>query len=331
MRSSPSTWDETLVILTARMGSERFPGKVMEVVGPQPLLGWAVQRWGEAGLVVVATSDRPEDDEIARWCERSSVLVVRGPLEDVLGRILWAGKRYGEGRPFWLRGLVDCPFPEPKFIRRAVDVMSRLGKSMFLWALPPFTWPVYGAREFPLHASLWRGAEAVARGDEREHPDLFFHRNRVHIDTVYHEPPPHAYFRPYRLEVDWPEDLELLREIWRFFRRWPSLAEVLSFLDEHPEVAGINQGRPERTGPYTSYGPEERKAWSKDLDGKPIVLWDDRVWQPRGRDGRPIFCNGGCCLVGYYREGWLFLPSGVEVRGQARLPCPCGSGRHWRE
>jgi len=318
------------IVITVRMDSERLPGKVLADVGGQPLLERIYRRLAKAGQVVIATSDDPSDDPIQKWADSVELPCFRGPKDDVVARIWGAAEEYLPDCGFIMRGLGDCPFPKPRFIRRAAEVMDATGADMFLWMLPPWVWPVYGAREFPVRRNLWEAMNKLAAGDEREHPDLYLHRHRQDLKTVYHEPPPPEYFRPHRLEVDYPEDLEMIRHLAQFTGgRWPDLLEALKILDEHPEIAQINAHRRERTGPYASYSQEERHKWAQAQRGREVILWDDTIWRPK-RDGKPIFCQAGQCLLGYYARGWLYTRDGHAIRGEARIACPCGTGRYWR-
>ncbi|HNV70784.1 MAG TPA: NTP transferase domain-containing protein, partial [Candidatus Ozemobacteraceae bacterium] len=66
------------------MGSTRLPGKVLLKLGGRTVLEQVVRRARRASRidrVVVATSDRAEDHEIAAWCETHQVPCVRGSAE----------------------------------------------------------------------------------------------------------------------------------------------------------------------------------------------------------------------------------------------------------
>lgn len=79
------------VVLQSRLGSSRLPGKAMLSVAGRPMVVLAAQRAGNTGLdVVVATSDRPEDDVIADAAAAAGIGVVRGPLDDPLRRFALA-------------------------------------------------------------------------------------------------------------------------------------------------------------------------------------------------------------------------------------------------
>ncbi len=79
------------VVLQSRLSSTRLPGKAMLTAAGRPMVVLAAQRAGTSGAeVVVATSDRPEDDVIAAAVAEAGIGVVRGPLDDPLRRFAMA-------------------------------------------------------------------------------------------------------------------------------------------------------------------------------------------------------------------------------------------------
>lgn len=75
------------IVLQARMGSIRLPGKVLMPLGNTTLLGWIVQRLHDLPWpLVIATSDQVRDDAIVRQCEKINVQYFRGNEQDVLDR-----------------------------------------------------------------------------------------------------------------------------------------------------------------------------------------------------------------------------------------------------
>ena len=63
----------------------------------RPMIDWVVERLraNKQGLpVIVATSDRTDDEPLVNWCRNAGVDVFRGPLEDVLSRFLGCMSHY---------------------------------------------------------------------------------------------------------------------------------------------------------------------------------------------------------------------------------------------
>src|SRR5690349_24219800 len=81
------------VVMQARTSSSRLPGKAMLPIAGVPMVVLAARRAGNQGhQVVVATSDESSDDDLADLCESDGLAVVRGPLDDVLGRFVIASE-----------------------------------------------------------------------------------------------------------------------------------------------------------------------------------------------------------------------------------------------
>ena len=84
------------IVLQARMGSTRLPGKVLAPVGSHSLLELCVRRLSSSGFpVVIATTERDEDDPIVTEAGRLEIGVCRGPEHDVLARYIQAAKAFG--------------------------------------------------------------------------------------------------------------------------------------------------------------------------------------------------------------------------------------------
>src|SRR5829696_2021123 len=104
----------TIAVIQARMGSTRLPGKIVAPIRGRPLVLWTVAAVRDvAGVdeLVVATTDRPEDDAFAARLRADGIRVHRGSAQDVLRRVADAVKPL---RPdVVLRQTGDNPFPDP--------------------------------------------------------------------------------------------------------------------------------------------------------------------------------------------------------------------------
>jgi spore coat polysaccharide biosynthesis protein SpsF len=109
------------LIIQARMGSSRLPGKVLRLVGSMPLLGHVVGRLrdGTSGWpIVVATTALAQDDAIVAWCDAHHVSVFRDSALDVLRRYAMAASHYGFDHV--VRLTADNPFTDIAELKRLV-------------------------------------------------------------------------------------------------------------------------------------------------------------------------------------------------------------------
>ncbi len=97
------------ILVFSRMSSSRLPGKAMLDLGGMPLVQRVMHRAQHTGLpVALATSDQPEDDVLADYVASAGYQVIRGSLDDVLGRALYAAQLLGWKSFFRVCG--DRPF-----------------------------------------------------------------------------------------------------------------------------------------------------------------------------------------------------------------------------
>ncbi len=109
------------VVIQARMGSQRFPGKVMAELGGKPMLKFMLDRLrpleDECDLWV-ATTTEPEDDVIAdALCHNEVVRCFRGSAENVLSRYQEIAKDYD----VVVRLTGDCPLVWAGLVRYVID------------------------------------------------------------------------------------------------------------------------------------------------------------------------------------------------------------------
>ena len=85
------------VILQARMGSKRLPGKVVRQIGGKTILQHILDRYFASGVpyeLVLATSNLKRDDVIANLAGQNKITLFRGNEKNVLSRYLFAARKY---------------------------------------------------------------------------------------------------------------------------------------------------------------------------------------------------------------------------------------------
>lgn len=239
-----------LAVIQARMGSTRFPGKVLELINGKAILLHIVERLRAVGPIdeiVVAIPDGEGDQPLRTFCRKNTISFWAGSETDVLDRYRGAAQRYG-GDPV-LRITADCPLTDPETVEELI-AMYRSGSYDYVAVAAGADAEGLTEGRFPdgLDAecfsfaaleTAWREATDVR---DREHVTRFFWKNkhRFRCGKLFSD----AHYSEYRLTVDHPLDLELVRRVYAELgagQRIFGLAEVIAFLERESKVAGMNR------------------------------------------------------------------------------------------
>lgn len=200
---------ETLIVLQARMGSRRLPGKSLSRIGSESLVGLCIRRLSLAGpRVMVATTTLPEDEAIVLEAERHGVEVCRGSSDDVLSRFVEAARQAGATTV--VRATADNPAVDFESVARVLAVMAEAGADHVVEAGLPYGAAVEAVTVDALERAL-RFSESAY---DREHVTPYLTRNADRF-VVARPAAPRALRRPdLRFTVDTREDLLYMREVF---------------------------------------------------------------------------------------------------------------------
>lgn len=247
------------VVIQARMGSSRLPGKTMLQLAGRPVIEHVIRRSGAARLidrVVVATTDLPEDNQIAEWCHEQGIASVRGSAEDVLARYLLAIDNFPCENV--VRITADCPLIDPGIID-ALLALHAAGSCDYTSNVIPPTFPIGFDAEVVSSACLRRVHVEARLTSHREHVTLYIRENTEKFKTanlsfaLNHE---HI-----RLTLDREADYRLLSEVFAHFAGSPELFsfyQIMAFLEKNPQLLHINSGIDRFEGVKKSVAAENR-------------------------------------------------------------------------
>lgn len=232
----------TGAIVQARMGSSRLPGKVMLPGAGKPMLGHLVERLRLAEtleLIIIATSDRTQDDVIDQYSKAIRVPVFRGSETDVLDRYYQAAKRFQLDTI--VRVTSDCPLIDPSLIDRQVRFAeSRRSDFDLITNRHPLTY-VDGLDFDIIYMDAldyaWRHATEASH---REHAVPFFWDCGMRVHNF--EDPQNLYAK-HRWTLDYREDYELILAILTHFAEHDmcfTTHDILSFLEVNPHLPALN-------------------------------------------------------------------------------------------
>lgn len=109
------------IILQARMGSTRLPGKVLKPLAGKPMIQWIIERLQtckKSDILILATSTSDEDQPLVDLAEKLGVSIFRGSESDVLDRYYKCALAYHLDDI--IRATGDNPFVDPEECDRLV-------------------------------------------------------------------------------------------------------------------------------------------------------------------------------------------------------------------
>lgn len=237
-------WDDgkVIVAVSARMRSERCPGKAVAPLAGKPLLTHLLERLcslGGTAPIVLATSVSPENDVLVELAEGLGIRTFRGDENDVLGRHLALADAFGAEH--LVRVTADNPLTDVPLIETLV--------AAHLEADADYTYvPGDALLMGILSEVISTGALAKSHrdGEDRHRSELvtlYIKENPEAFRVVRAELPPELYRPELRLTVDEPDDLVLMKRIFdKLYRSGAVLStvEAIRLLDREPNLAEIN-------------------------------------------------------------------------------------------
>ena len=210
--------NRTVAIVQARMGSRRYPGKMMEALEGAPLIEWVLRRTRRATLlddVVLATTTHERDDPLVDVAGRLGIDVCRGSEEDVLDRYARATE-ISEAETV-VRICADRPLVDPDVVNMAIQTyinekpdlaFNHISEGMDRWPRG------FGAEVLSAELLAWMDQHATDR-EHREHVTLYAwnHRDRFRILAAPCPPALDPGVPDVKLDVDDPGRLAAIAQV----------------------------------------------------------------------------------------------------------------------
>lgn len=111
------------IVIQARMGSTRLPGKVLMFLGGKTLLDHIIERvmlLKSEHKVIIATTKKKRDDLINEWCFSRKIKCFRGEEDNVLRRYYACAKKYKFNNI--VRLTADNPFLDPRELDNLINL-----------------------------------------------------------------------------------------------------------------------------------------------------------------------------------------------------------------
>lgn len=194
------------VIVAARTGSRRLPGKVLLPLCGVPMIELLLERLAGSDLadeIVLATTKLNEDDRLVELVEISGVRVFRGPSDDVVARYVAVAKACAFDTVVRVTG--DCPLVDAASLDYCINKAK--GLMPFDLATTKGHFPVGIDYEiYPGSCMAEQHLSASLTQEEREHLTLHMVRNRNEFNVRAITPDPEWYVENATFTIDTAED-----------------------------------------------------------------------------------------------------------------------------
>ena len=250
---------KTIAIVQARMGSTRFPNKVMRAINGVPMIEVLFQRLAKAKLIdqiILATSIDPRNQPLADHVRGLGYNVFQGSENDVLDRYYQAAKPYQPDNVVRITG--DCPLIDAELVDQVIAAYKTQGVDYLSNTLPP-TYPDGLDTEVFSFKALEIAAKQAIKPAEREHVTPFIRESGLFITGNV------EYEHDYSLErwtVDEVADFEVIAAVFNHFHPCTDFSwlEVMALRQAQPTIFLANQHLIRNEGAVMGTG---QKLWKR--------------------------------------------------------------------
>lgn len=260
-----------VAVVQARMGSTRFPNKVLTPIMGIPMIGLLLQRLAQSrkiDVIALATSDAPINDPLALYVRELGYVVYRGSEEDVLDRYYHAARETGADVVIRITG--DCPLIDPAVVDAVIDTYESSGVDYASNVSPP-TFPDGLDTEVFSFSSLESAWSMARTRFEREHVTPFMRQSKQFTSANYSSSIDESLER---WTVDEPEDFAVVQKVFEYFhpRLDFSWHEVLGLRAHHPEWFLPNKHLARNEGAALGTGQKLWKRAKRVIPGGNMLL-----------------------------------------------------------
>ena len=228
-------------IIQARTGSTRFPKKILNKIDEMhTVLEFLIKQLKNSrkiDKIVIATTCSNDDEKIVELCKQLDLDFFQGDENDLVDRYYKCAKKFNFENI--IRITSDCPLMDPYLVDEGIDKFLEEGCDYLTNSTGSFPHGVdFSIFKFSVLEKTWKNARLLS---EKEHVIPYMEKNESNFNTIFiKNDNDHSKFR---ITLDWPDDLELLRIIVNRIDNRPILIQdVVKLLDNNLNLLKINDG-----------------------------------------------------------------------------------------
>ncbi len=208
------------VIIAARMGSTRLPGKAILPVGGIPMLVFLIRRLKNSRLanrIILATTNRSLDNVLESWAKVEGIDVFRGSQDDVMARFVGAAE--WAGGDYVVRVTADCPLVDGKLLDYCLEYCGShlpfdLATTKKAFSAFDSSFPV--GLDFEIYRSATMSeihSSRLPSPEDREHLTSYIYKHPADYRIISIKPPAWLPDSDYEFTIDSAEDYNFLKRM----------------------------------------------------------------------------------------------------------------------
>jgi spore coat polysaccharide biosynthesis protein SpsF (cytidylyltransferase family)/sialic acid synthase SpsE len=228
------------VIVACRMKSSRLKEKALLPIGDLPSVEFCLRnalKFKGIHKVILATSTEAQDQILERHTFDPKVGFYQGHPEDVMQRYIDVCEAYD--LDVVVRITADMPFVDDEICSFLLEEHFKSGAEYTVGSDA-----AVGVNLEIFNVSCLKRIKAYFPNAEYSEYMTWYFQNNPDQVRIHKVDLPEIFVRPYRLTLDYEEDLTLFNEIHEevlpFAGTEYTLRDVITYLDHHPEIAAIN-------------------------------------------------------------------------------------------
>ena len=217
------------VIIQARIGSTRLPGKALMPILGKPMLWYTIEslkRSPGVDRVVLAIPDNKKDLPLTGLADSCGIWVYRGSEENVLQRFYEAAQCFEDD--YYFRATGDNPIMDMNNPKRTLDYLQAHKLDYAAERYMPIGTVVEGFTREALERAYKEGSTE----EDIEHVTWYMKKSGT-FNMAFFDAPKEFRFPKLRLTVDYPEDFKRVTAIIEhlYKRDIPSFKEVIAYIN----------------------------------------------------------------------------------------------------
>ena len=226
------------IIIQARMGSKRLPGKIMKSIENKPILFYMINQIKKSKLyneIIICTSKKKKNDVVRKFCKNNKIICFSGDENNLVKRYYLAAKKFKLDQIVRITG--DAILVDELMLTKAIESQIKNNSDVtFIKNMP------YGtAKEIMNFKTIKVISQKSKKKNNTEYLEWFLENSRnFRVNYIKSD---YIFDKKIRLTLDFKEDLVLFDKIFRYFKDKKAdfiLKDVIKLLKKKKSMIKIN-------------------------------------------------------------------------------------------